>query len=100
MTRPGGWPKSGFAGRLKELRGRAGLSQRDLAERAGCHYMTISQLERGAQEPAWPLVLALAKALGVSCEAFQSGGEQSPAPQPAPKPSGRKEAPNKGRGRK
>jgi transcriptional regulator with XRE-family HTH domain len=96
MPRSGGWPATGFGARLKAERERAALSQRELAERAGCHYMTISELERGTQEPAWPLVLALAKALGVSCEAVQSGGEQSPAAQPAPKPSGGKPAPRKG----
>ena len=32
--------------------------------------MTVSKLERGAQEPAWPLVLALARALGVEVTAF------------------------------
>jgi hypothetical protein len=30
----------------------------------------VAKLERGVQEPAWPLVLALAKALGVNCLAF------------------------------
>jgi hypothetical protein len=31
---------------------------------------TVAKLERGVQEPAWPLVLALAKALDVNCLAF------------------------------
>jgi hypothetical protein len=43
--------------------------------------MTISELERGTQEPAWPLVRAIAKALGVDCLAF----ETEDAPKPAPK---------------
>lgn len=70
MTRRGGWPPSGFGERLLALREQAGLTQGELADKAGCHGFTISKLERGEQEPAWPLVLALAAALGVSCTAF------------------------------
>lgn len=80
MTRQGGWPSTGFAGRLKMHREQAGLSQRELAKRVGCHYMTISMLERGTQEPAWPLVRALARALGVTCQAFETE-EVSAVPQ-------------------
>lgn len=87
MTRQGGWPSTGFGGRLKEQREQAGLSQKELAERVGCHYMTISELERGTQEPAWPLVRALARALGVSCSAFEAEGDKTTA-EPA-RPRGR-----------
>jgi len=79
MTKQGGWPASGFGQRLKELREARGLTGQQLAEAAGCHMMTISKLERGTQEPAWPLVLALCKALGVSCEAFTQEAEDRPA---------------------
>jgi transcriptional regulator with XRE-family HTH domain len=84
MPKIGGWPPSGFGGRLRTLREGAGLSQQGLAESAGCHWMTVAKLERGAQEPAWPLVLALAKALGVSCEAFQNGEPAEPRPRGRP----------------
>jgi len=70
MTKQGGWPESGFGQRLKELREERGLTAQQLADQARCHPMTISKLERGVQEPAWPLVLALAKALGVEVTAF------------------------------
>src|SRR2546421_7448432 len=66
------WEPSGFAGRLQLLRERAGLTQAELAERAGCFPLTISKLERGVQEPAWPLVVCLAHALDVSCDAFRT----------------------------
>jgi transcriptional regulator with XRE-family HTH domain len=80
MTRQGGWPASGFGQRLRVLREGAGLTQQQLADRAGCHMMTLSKLELGSQEPAWPLVLALARALGVTCLAFvPEGGEAAPA---------------------
>jgi transcriptional regulator with XRE-family HTH domain len=95
MTKLGGWPPSGFGDRLRALRERAGLTQRALAERAGCHLMTIAKLERGAQEPAWPLVLALTRALGVDCLAFagESGVQTTPNTSPGPPPEKR------GRGR-
>jgi transcriptional regulator with XRE-family HTH domain len=86
MTRQGGWPASGFGERLRHLREGAGLTQQQLAERAGCHYMTISLLERGTQEPAWPLVLQLADTLGVSTEDFRSRGD---VPEPEPRSRGR-----------
>jgi len=79
MTKQGGWPPTGFGRRLKELREQRGLTGQQLAEAASCHMMTISKLERGTQEPAWPLVLALATALGVSVETFvQEAAERSP----------------------
>jgi hypothetical protein len=41
---------------------------------------TIAKLERGEHEPAWPLVLALADALGVDCTAFrQAPTQEQPA---------------------
>jgi transcriptional regulator with XRE-family HTH domain len=94
-----------FAGRLKELRERSGLNQKQLAEMIGTTVRTISRLETGVQEATWPTAVALAKALGVSCEAFlQPPAERPPAgPGRPPKPSGEKapEPPAKkaGRGR-
>src|SRR5918912_550281 len=61
-----------FAGRLKELREQAGLTQQQLGERAGLSKAGIADLEqsRGGREPTWGTVIALAKALGVGCTAF------------------------------
>src|SRR5262249_14193244 len=61
---------SWFAGRLRGLAEGAGLTQQQLAERAGLTREGIAQLETGCREPAWKTALAVAKALGVSCEAF------------------------------
>lgn len=61
---------TGFAGRLKELREAARLSQAALAERAGLYVFSVAKLEQGVREPAWSTVLALANALGVSVAAF------------------------------
>lgn len=70
MTRQGGWAPTGFGTRLREIRQGAKLSQQQVADLAGCHRFTIAKMERGEQEPAWPLVLAICKALNVSCAAF------------------------------
>jgi transcriptional regulator with XRE-family HTH domain len=59
-----------FAGRLKELREGAGLTQQQLGERSGMHKLTVAKLEQGIREPSWATVQALAGALGVTCEAF------------------------------
>jgi transcriptional regulator with XRE-family HTH domain len=83
-----GWPPTGFGARLKALREAAGLSQPQLAERAGCNKFTVAKMEQGRQEPAWPLVLALAGALGVEVGAFVPVAG-APAAQDAPTPRGR-----------
>jgi transcriptional regulator with XRE-family HTH domain len=68
--RNNGWPPTGFGSRLRELREQRALKQGELALRAGLNPFTLSKLERGLQEPAWPLVLAVARALGVDVNAF------------------------------
>jgi transcriptional regulator with XRE-family HTH domain len=54
-----------FAAKLKRLRETAGLSQPQLAERAGMNRFGVAKLEQGVREPSWATVQALAKALGV-----------------------------------
>src|SRR5262245_11064395 len=82
MSKQGGWPATGFGARLRALREGAGLTQKQLAEKAAWHPMTLAKLGRGVQEPAWPLVLALSRALAVSCEAFVPVAEAE-LPEPA-----------------
>ena len=89
-----------FGGRLKELREQAGLTQQQLADRAGLSLRGVSQWERGVREPGWGSVLALADALGVNCLAFQ----QAPAPRPEagpgrPRKAEEPPAPKRPRGR-
>jgi transcriptional regulator with XRE-family HTH domain len=72
-----------FADKLKELRLGAGLTQTQLAEKAGMHRQGIAKLEMGEREPTWQTVQALARALGVSCQAFET--ETPPEAPPAPK---------------
>jgi transcriptional regulator with XRE-family HTH domain len=61
---------SGFAERLKALREASGLSQGELAEKAGMNLWGIAKIEQGHREPSWQTVLVLAEALGVGVEAF------------------------------
>ena len=59
-----------FGTRLRELRSKAGLTQHELAEKAGISQSAIAHWEKDEREPKWSAVLALAKALGVDCNAF------------------------------
>jgi transcriptional regulator with XRE-family HTH domain len=77
-----------FGGRLKALREEKGLSQRELAERAGMNQFGVAKLEQGVREPTWATVQALARALGVRCTAFE-GTADTPR-RPAPKRRRRK----------
>src|SRR4051794_38930589 len=71
-----------FAGRLRELREHAGLTQQQLAEASGVKLGTIRGLEQGVSLPVWDTALALCQALNVHCCAFtQEPGE---LPRPAP----------------
>jgi transcriptional regulator with XRE-family HTH domain len=73
MTNPN-W----FPGRLRELREKSGLTQEQLADRAGVKRDAVARWESGRREPGWSNVLALCAALGVTCEAFT----QKPTPRP------------------
>ena len=59
-----------FGKKLKELREAAGLTQTELAKKAGLSQGGIANLEQGRTQPAWDSVQALAAALGVDCTAF------------------------------
>ena len=75
-----------FAARLRELRAAAGLTQRELAERAGMHPQSLVKLENEDREPTWATVLVLAAALGVKVQAFTvEPKETAPAPRGRPR---------------
>jgi transcriptional regulator with XRE-family HTH domain len=80
-----------FAQRLKELRAAAGLSQAQLAQRAGLNPFGVAKLEQGVREPAFATVQALARALGVSVSKFEDTAPAESADQPGTKaPQSRK----------
>jgi transcriptional regulator with XRE-family HTH domain len=60
-----------FGTRLRELRRAAGLTQTQLATKAGLGRSAIARLEAGVHIPSWDTVQALARALGVDCRAFE-----------------------------
>jgi transcriptional regulator with XRE-family HTH domain len=95
-----GW----FAGRLRELRGAAGLTQAQLAERAGVKRDAVARWEAGTREPSWSNVVALVEALGVDANAFlQEPASARPAGPGRPrKPTGEsaeRQGPKRRRGR-
>lgn len=57
--------RKAFGKKLKVLRTSRGLTQDDLAERAGVSTSFISSLERGVDAPSFATLEALATALGV-----------------------------------
>lgn len=78
-----------FGSALRVLRGRAGLTQERLAERAGLSPNAISSLERGARRRPYPSTIrALAEALGLSRDERaaleRSALGRTPARQPEP----------------
>jgi transcriptional regulator with XRE-family HTH domain len=79
-----------FADRLTAMREAAGISQYRLAQLSGLTKQAISRLERGEGQPSWETVQALARGLGVTCEAFLTEPEEPPPPPPEPRKPGRK----------
>jgi transcriptional regulator with XRE-family HTH domain len=76
-----------FAGRLRELREAAGLSQQAVADQTGLTVRQVSRLETGAQKPSWETVVALSRVLAVSCEAFLSEPSRVAERRPRGRPS-------------
>lgn len=58
-----------LAGRLKELRKAAGLSQQELATRCGFSWSMVASLEQGkARNPTLETLRALSRVLGVTLD--------------------------------
>ena len=51
---------------IREVRGKSGLSLRQLAEKAGVDFSTIHRIEQGGESPRFATLEKLAKALGIS----------------------------------
>jgi transcriptional regulator with XRE-family HTH domain len=56
--------------RIKQLRASLGMTQEELAARAGMHWSYLSDLERGRQTPTMDMVNRLARGLGVTLAEF------------------------------
>ena len=60
--------KLGIGERIKECMDRLGMSQRELAAKCKCTEVTISRYISGDRTPKGPIIVLIAKALGVSCD--------------------------------
>jgi transcriptional regulator with XRE-family HTH domain len=65
---------------LRDIRTDRGLTQRDLAHRAGVNFPWIVKLERGHMPKAWRNLSRLADVLAVSTDAVLGRGEPPAAP--------------------
>lgn len=83
-----------FKDKLKELRAAAKLTQEQLAQAAGTSVGNVRNYEQGIRLPTFPVVVKIAKALGVTCTAFAecddiAGGEEADERPAAEKPKGK-----------
>jgi transcriptional regulator with XRE-family HTH domain len=77
-----------FGARLRELREHAGLTQAQLAERAGLHLSAVTRYEHGRREPTLATASLLATALGVPVdELLKPGAAEAPRPRGRPRKS-------------
>jgi transcriptional regulator with XRE-family HTH domain len=71
-----------MAMRLKRLREAAGLTQQELANRAGLSISAVTQTEGGQKkDPKLSTLVALARVLGVSLDEVAGGIAESPPPE-------------------
>src|SRR5947209_7689045 len=66
---------------LRRLRAEAGLSQEDLAERAGIHPNYVVRLERGTSSPSLSAITLVARALGTTPSKLLAAAEREAARQ-------------------
>jgi DNA-binding XRE family transcriptional regulator len=82
-----------FSEKLRELREQANLTQEQLAQRSGVNLWTIRGYEQGRREPNWKGAIDLARALGVTVEAFAGCASKDETVEPravlAPEPAGK-----------
>lgn len=76
--------KKGFGLTLKNWRSQTGISQEELAWRAGLHRSYVADIERGARNASLQSIEKLASALKVSLSALFAPLEQLPAPEQNP----------------
>jgi transcriptional regulator with XRE-family HTH domain len=69
----------GFKENLRRLRERFGLTQTEMARRAGVPFRSYQNWEMGSREPRLDGLSALAKALGVSADELLAESSERPA---------------------
>ncbi len=73
---------------LRQLREKAGLTQQQLADKAGLPVGSLRSHEQGQRAPSWAAVVKLARALGVGADVFSECDEvarEEEEEKPAPK---------------
>jgi transcriptional regulator with XRE-family HTH domain len=70
--------RAAFGRRVRELRHKLGISQEELADRAGMHWTYLGGIERGEPNPALVNVGRLAAALDVSIAELFSTFSETP----------------------
>ncbi len=65
-----------FGDRVRELRQEAGLSQEELAHKAGIHRTYLGGIERGERNPSLKNIAAITEALGISLSRLFLFGEK------------------------
>lgn len=61
-----------FAEKLRELRDHQGMSEARLAEVSGVTFGALHKYGLGQRRPSFAAVVKIARALGVTCEAFSA----------------------------
>ena len=81
---------------LKELQEKAGITQKQLAERSLVSLGSLRNHQQGIRQPSWDVVMRYAKVLGVSADVFATCDEViKPKKAAAKKPTAKKPAPKK-----
>ena len=70
--------------RLKAILTERGISQRDFAEMAGTHEVSISRIVNGSRQPGLAMLTKLSSALGISISDLVGDGELPAAPAAEP----------------
>jgi transcriptional regulator with XRE-family HTH domain len=83
-----------FSEKLRALRDACGLSETKLAQASGLTFASVHGYGLGRRTPSFPAVIKLARALGVTCQAFadcEDMGPETPAPKARSKKTAGKE---------
>lgn len=72
-------PQPGLASAVRQLRTERGLSQEELANRAGVHLTWVGRVESGATNPSWGITKLIAGGLGVPHAMLAALGEAKDA---------------------
>jgi predicted transcriptional regulator len=72
-------PQPGLACAVRQLRTTLGISQEELAHRAGVHLTWIGRMESGTANPGWGITKRVARGLGVPHSDLAALGEEKDA---------------------